>query len=176
VSLLDPATAQVTVLAGALDQPGHTDATGAAARFRNPYDVARLPDGRIAVADYGNHRIRAITLGGVVTTLAGSGVLGAGDGPAATATFGYPQGLAADASGRLYISDTESFTIRTLDAGTVSTLTGGTAGWLDGTLAEAQFYGLEGIALDPTGGALWVADGSRGEALPYNRIRRVALP
>ena len=100
VSLLDPTTGQVTALAGARDQAGYVDGTGAAARFDGAYDVAVLPDGRIAVSDFNNHRVRAVTLAGVVTTLAGTGTAGHADGAASTATFGHPQALASDAGDR----------------------------------------------------------------------------
>ncbi len=177
VSLLTPTTGAVVVLAGVRDQPGFADGRGAAARFDGAYGVALLPDGRIAVADYNNHRVRAITLAGDVTTLAGTGVRGHGDGPAASATFGAALALAADAAGRLYISDTESFTVRVLADGAVTTVAGsGTGGWLDGPRLSAQFWGLEGLDVAADGQTLWVADGSRGEDVPYHRVRRVTLP
>ena len=177
VSLLTPTTGQVVVLAGVRDQPGFADGRGAAARFDGAYGVALLADGRIAVADYNNHRIRAITLTGDVTTLAGTGARGHGDGPAVTATFGAPQALATDAAGRLYVSDTDSFTVRVLADGVVATVAGaGVGGWLDGPRLSAQFWGLEGLAVSADGRTLWVADGSRGEDVPHHRVRRVALP
>lgn len=177
VSLLDPATGRVSLLAGARDLAGYADGTGGAARFSSPYGVALLPDGRIAVADYGNHRIRAVGLDGKVTTLAGTGLLGRVDGPATTASLGYPQGLASDSTGILYITDTASYTIRTLEQDKVATVAGaGAGGWSDGALRDAAFWGLEGMAVSPDGNTLWVADGSRGEPKPYNRVRRVLLP
>ncbi|MBK9031441.1 MAG: hypothetical protein IPL61_08905 [Myxococcales bacterium] len=177
VSVLDPATGAVVALAGALDQAGFADGRGAAARFSAPYDLARLADGRIAVTDLGNHRVRAITLAGDVTTLAGTGARGGADGPATAATFGAPQALASDAAGRLFVSDLDGFTIRMLADGKVTTVAGsGVGGWQDGALRDAQFWGLEGIALSPDGATLWVADGSRGEDVPFHRVRRVLLP
>jgi sugar lactone lactonase YvrE len=175
VAVLALATATLAPLAGVVDQPGYADGRGAAARFDAPYGMARLTDGRIAVADQNNHRLRAIALDGTVTTLAGTGTLGAADGEAAAASFGFPQGLTVDGAGRLYVTDTAGFTIRRLAANEVTTLAGsGIGGWRDGALREAQFYGLEGIACGA--GVLWVADGSRGEPLPYHRVRRVVLP
>lgn len=177
VSLLTPTTGEVVALAGARDQPGYVDGRGAAARFDGAYGVALLADGRIAVADYNNHRVRAVTLSGDVTTLAGTGARGHADGAAATATFGSPQALATDGAGRLYVSDTDSFTVRVLADGAVATVAGaGIGGWLDGPRLTAQFWGLEGLAVAPDGRTLWVADGSRGEDVPYHRVRRVALP
>ena len=94
VSILDPATHQATLLAGALDTPGYVNGVGSDARFAQPYDIALLADGSLAVADMDNHRIRRVTLDGIVTDLAGSGEVGALNGPAAVATFDAPQALA----------------------------------------------------------------------------------
>ncbi|HKA37222.1 MAG TPA: SBBP repeat-containing protein, partial [Thermoanaerobaculia bacterium] len=41
----------------------------------------------------------------VVTTLAGSGAIGSAEGKAASASFSYPQGLAVDSSGNVYVAD-----------------------------------------------------------------------
>jgi len=175
--LLDPDTGAVTPLAGKRGTSGWIDATGVAARFEMPYGLALLPDGRVAVADLGNHRIRAVALDGTVSTLAGSGTAGDADGLAAVARFEHPQGLAIDAAGTLYITDTDNHVVRRLRDGAVTTVVGsGTAGWLDSAeLRDAQLYGLEGLAVAEDGETLWIADGSRGEDVPYHRVRVVAL-
>src|SRR4029450_278338 len=74
ISLIDPVTAAVTPLAGLADCGGFQDGTGSAARFHHPYGVALAANGDILVADQSNHRIRRVTLAGVVTTFAGDGV------------------------------------------------------------------------------------------------------
>jgi DNA-binding beta-propeller fold protein YncE len=177
VRLLDPDTPAITDLAGLFDTPGFADLNGADARLDGPYGVALLSDGRIAVADLFNHRIRAIELDGDVTTLAGTGAIGSTNGAAASATFAYPQDLAVDAADNLYISDMENYVVRKLASGQVSTAVGsGTAGWLDSDdLLAAQLHGLEGIDVAAGGATLWIADGSRGEPLPYHRVRVVDL-
>lgn len=106
VRLFDPRTMAATVLAGSPDQSGFADGSGEAARFNRPYDVVLLGD-RVIVADQNNNRLRAITLAGAVTTFAGTGEAGMADGALAQATFNRPQGLARDAAGNVYVSETE---------------------------------------------------------------------
>ena len=104
----------------------------------------------------------------MVTTLAGNGTASL-DGPAATALFDEPNGIALDANGNIYVSDYGDGRIRKLDSnGKVTTLTGnGTIGWVDGTggpSGTAEFGG--GGALDNSGygiatdayGNVYVAD------------------
>ncbi len=178
VEVLNPTNATVTPLAGTVDQPGWVDANGAAARFFEPYGIVLLPDGRVAVADHGNHRIRAVALDGTVTTLAGNGTAGANNGAIATATFSAPRDISIDNAGNLYIADTGNFVVRKIASGQVSTLVGsGVAGWLDhDDLLTAKLYGLEGLEVSADGTTLWISDGSRGTTAPYNRVRVAKLP
>jgi sugar lactone lactonase YvrE len=94
------------------------------------------------------------------TTIAGRASIGLEDGPAASARFNDPQGLAFDPAGNLYIADTGNHTIRKLTpAGFVSTLAGspGLSGSADGVGRDARFDGPESIAVDPAGN-VYVAD------------------
>lgn len=176
LSLLDPATGVVTPLAGALDTPGYADGTGSAARFDRPYGLARLADGALLVADQNNHRLRRVTLAGEVSTYAGTGVAGATNGPLAAATFNGPQGVAISGS-TVFVADTLNRVVRRIANGTVSTEAGtvGVAGFADGEGTAAQFYGLEGLALDAEGQVLWIADGNGGEGTEFNRVRRLKV-
>lgn len=118
---------------------GREDGVGKEARFYYPQSVAVDPDGNVYVADSLNHLIRKITPNGTVTTLndkQNSGVQvmpgllvesgGYRDGALAQALFNEPSGLALDAKGNLYISDTGNQLIRYIDlsSGTVSTVAG----------------------------------------------------
>jgi DNA-binding beta-propeller fold protein YncE len=176
VELIDPVTHAVQVLAGTVDQFGRTDGVGAEARFSNPYSVV-VVNGEIVVADRSNHLLRKVTLAGTVSTLAGTGVAGFADGALATAAFNRPQGLAATASGVIYVTDLENFRVRRISGGTVDTIAGnGTGGFADGDdRLAAQFYGLEGLATVADGSKLYVADGGRGDELPYNRVRMIEM-
>ncbi len=116
-------TGVVTTLAGlALLGPGSSgsvgagDGTGSGARFNDPTGVAVDAEGNIYVADTANDTIRKVTLAGtnwIVTTLAGTaGAAGSVDGTGDTARFFRPSGVAVDAAGNLYVSDTDNYTIR----------------------------------------------------------------
>jgi sugar lactone lactonase YvrE len=89
--------------------------------------------------------------------LDGSGTV---DGVGIAARFNYPQGLAADGAGNLYVADTENNTIRVItSAGVVSTLAGepGISGSADGSGVAARFLHPGGIAIDAAG-SIYVAD------------------
>jgi sugar lactone lactonase YvrE/type II secretory pathway pseudopilin PulG len=157
----------VSTLAGS-GTAGFTDGTGAAAQFNYPFGVAVDTSGTVYVADTYNHLIRKISPAGVVSTLAGSGTAGFGDGTGAAAQFYYPAGVAVDSSGTVYVTDNGNHSIRKISpAGVVSTLAGsGTAGFGDGTGAAAQFDNPYGVAVDSSG-TVYVADAFN------HRIRKI---
>jgi len=176
IRLVNPTTGAVTPLAGTWDAKGFIDGAGAAARFSAPYGMAIL-DGKLVVADSENHRLRLVALDGSVETLAGSGAAGFADGATATAKFSNVQGVAVAANRDIYIADPGNFRVRRIRADTVETIAGsGEGGYLDSEdRLAAQFFGLEGIGVTPDGSLVFVADGGRGEDVPYNRIRRVNM-
>lgn len=143
---------QVSTLAGSGGLSGSVDGTGPVARFVCPTGLAVDGAGNVYVADAGDHTIRKITPGGVVTTLAGkSGSPGSANGSGATARFNVPYGIAIDSTGTLVVADSENHVIRSITkTGAVSTLAGavGVPGSSDGALANARFYGPRGVAVD----------------------------
>jgi uncharacterized delta-60 repeat protein len=151
----------VTTLAGSAGNRGSADGTGGAARFYDPYAVAVDVSGNVYVADTHNGTIRKITSGGVVTTLAGSaGSIGSADGTGSAARFYYPQDVAVDAAGNVYVADTNNQAIRKItSAGVVTTMAGsvGNGGSADGTGSGARFNGPGGVAVDASG-IVYVAD------------------
>jgi len=145
---------------------GFGDGAAETAQFRYPYDVALDASGNLYVADYHNQRIRKITAGGEVNTLAGS-ARGFADGLGASARFNYPVGVAVDASGNVYVADRDNHLIRRITSGgEVSTLAGSTRGSADGAAGTAQFHSPAGVAVDAAGN-LYVADTSN------HRIRKI---
>ena len=151
----------VTTLAGTASTWGGADGTGAAARFSRPRGPAVDGADNVYVADRDNHTIRKITPDGVVTTLAGTaGVPGSTDGTGAAARFYFPEGVAVDRDGNLYVGDSGNFTIRKITPdGAVTTLAGaaGAPGNADGAGTTARFEEPRGMAVDGDGN-VYVAD------------------
>ena len=107
------ATGVVSTIAGQTRTSGSADGSANLVRFSYPSGIAADGTGNLYIADTDNHTIRQITPGGVVSTVAGlAGASGSADGVGAAARFTYPTGIAVDASGNLYIADTNNHTIR----------------------------------------------------------------
>lgn len=91
------------------------------ATFKQPNDVIVDAAGNLFIADNLNHRVRKVDgATGIITTIAGGGTSGSGDGgPATEAEVAFPSTIASDAGGNLYIGDSSpSPTIRRVDART----------------------------------------------------------
>ncbi len=163
----------VTTLAGTAGASGTTDATGSAARFKLLSGLAVDSSGNIVVADTGNNLIRKVSSSGAATTFAGkAGIAGSADGSGTAASFNAPSGVAVDSNGNVYVADTLNHTIRKVTpAGVVTTFAGqaGTSGAIDGAVASARFFAPQGVALDPTGAILYVADTNN------DTIRKIVL-
>jgi uncharacterized protein (TIGR03437 family) len=142
-------TGTVTTLAGN-GFPGFRGDGGpaAAAQWNAPSAIAIHPGGDLFVADTGNHRVRRLSRGGIVTTFAGTGLPGmaADAGPATLAQLNEPRGLAFDGGGNLYIADTGNNRIRRVD----------TTGFL-GTLEAPELLAPQGV-VSTIDGSLLVAD------------------
>jgi sugar lactone lactonase YvrE len=158
----------VSTFAGS-GQYGSANGTGTAASFGGPFGVATDASGNVYVGDSGNNLIRKISPAGVVSTLAGSGQIGASNGTGTAASFNYPAGLATDASGNVYVGDPGNQLIRKISpAGVVSTLAGsGQIGASNGTGTAASFYFPYRVATDASGN-VYVADGGN------NLIRKIS--
>jgi sugar lactone lactonase YvrE len=126
-----------------------------------PAGLATDVAGNVYVADRGMSIVRRISAAGAVSTFAGSPFQpGSADGQGAAAQFRFPQGVAADSVGNLYVTDSSNGTIRRITPdGTVSTLAGsaGQFAYLDGAGAAARFGYAIGIVTDRLGN-VYVAD------------------
>jgi sugar lactone lactonase YvrE len=117
------------------------------------------------VANYLDDDILKVSSSGTVSTFAGRDTIqGSDNGTALSATFYYPNSVAADANGNVYVSDGVNNLIRKIDVnGNVSTLAGsGVPGAIDSTGVNASFNGPAGLAVDAAGN-VYVADSNNNE-------------
>jgi DNA-binding beta-propeller fold protein YncE len=167
----------VTPLAGQRGVAGFADGAGKAAAFNIPYGLVQRSDGKLIVCDAGNNRLRLVGLDGSVSTLAGTGTAGFADGAMAGAMLSYPEGIAQDKSGTLYISDRGNLRVRRIASGMMDTIAGdGKSGYVDDDdKLASEFQGLEGISVLPDASWVYVADGTQGTSLLSNRVRVIKM-
>lgn len=91
------------------------DGEGVDALFNKPTGLTIDGHRNIFVADRGNSRIRVITPDGRVSTIAGSGEEDFADGPASSAHFARPRGVAISLEGDLIVADTRSNRVRIIE-------------------------------------------------------------
>jgi len=141
------------------------------AQLNGPNAIAVDSAGNLYIADTGNNRVRKVS-NGVIATVAGNGTLGfSGDkGPATNAQLYYPEGVAVDSAGNLYIADAYNNRIRKVSNGVITTVAGNGAFGIsgdDGPATSGQLYKPSGVAVDSAGN-LYIAD------TQDNRIRKVS--
>jgi NHL repeat len=146
---------------------GGDNGLATAAALNGPASVAVDRSGRVFVADAGNRRIRMFTPGGDISTVAGgggaSGADGLGDGgPATAANLAFPQGVAVDGNGNVFVADTYDGLVRMFTVGgTISVVAGtpGAAGFSGdgGPATAAKLSSPAGVAVD-SAGHVYIAD------------------
>ncbi len=144
----------------------------ASAQFSGPSGLSLDANGNLYIADSGNHRVRRISAGGIVSTVAGNGTQGfAGDGGLATsANLDTPAGVLADAAGNIYVADSGNNRIRAVGSdGMIRTIAGSNPSEYEAMPATLLTLNApSGVAVDSSG-SIYVADW-------YNhRIRKVTV-
>ncbi len=152
----------VTTLAGTAGESGEADGAGAAARFRHPQGLAFDNDGNLIVADTFNNLIRRVTPAGAVTTVAGNSSaygFGTRDGTGVQVQFCHPTAVAVNATGEIFVADSNNAAIRKIVGGTVFTAYGvaESFGTSDGDAGGVRFRRPMALASDGAGNLL-VAD------------------
>jgi sugar lactone lactonase YvrE len=147
--------------------PGPGDGGPAtSAQLRTPIGVAVDSGGNLYIADLGNFRIRKVSPGGTISTVAGNGTFGfSGDGGPATSAQLSAEGIALDQTGNLYIADISNRRVRKVSpAGIITTVAGtGTPGDTGdgGPASSAELYEPIFVAVDSIGN-LYIADTVEG--------------
>jgi hypothetical protein len=154
---------------------GYLDGPALDAKFNQPINICLDEEGNMYVSDFLNQRIRKISTDMMVTTIAGNGIAGLLDGPAAQAKFNYPRGICLDDTGNIYIGDSWNHRVRKISLdGIVFTWAGGgtTIGvqsvgdYVDASDTAARFYTPCELSIDLSNN-IFVADA-------YNhRIRKI---
>jgi trimeric autotransporter adhesin len=143
------------------------------AKLNHPTGVCVDNSGNVFIADNNNNRVRKVDPSGIITTIAGNGIVGyAGDGfPATDANFNKIFSVSVDNAGNVYISDDTNNEIRKVSTSGIVTrvagafISGGFSG--DGGPATiAQLNNPVGVAFDKSGN-FYIADKNN------NRIRKV---
>ncbi len=164
---------KISTVAGSLAQPGSSGDGGPAKSATMLYvsDVAFDAAGNMYIVENGSHKIRKVTAGAnpTISTVAGTGVAGySGDGgPAISAQLFFPNGVAVDSAGTIYISDTVNNRIRSVQGATIANYAGADHAQGDGGPApSALLYFPQHLTRDAQGN-LFIADTRN------NRIRKV---
>lgn len=161
VRKVTPDGALVTLAGGSF---GFQDGQGSAARFGMIRGLALDPDGNLVLADSFNNAIRRVTPAGLVSTIAGLGPSGWGfvDGLPSVAKFNFPRGVAVDAQGNVYVSDSGNSAIRMISpSGQVTTLLGSPLhpGTRSGPLSTGSLFAPGGLAMTEDGDLVVVDSG-----------------
>ena len=125
------------------------------AEFRTPSGVAVDAAGNVYVADHGNSAVRKIS-GGIITTIGGTGTQGyTGDGgPATSALFGQPAGVAVGIGGNVYVADVYDFVVRVLTPGVLSAQMASLTG--SGGNGSVQVNDPAGVAWTASSNDAWI--------------------
>ncbi|VTR99632.1 NHL repeat-containing protein [Tuwongella immobilis] len=143
--------------------------------LHGPRALAFAPDGTLWLAlREGNAVLRLDAKTGTITRVAGTGKSGftGNGGPALKATLSGPKGVALDASGNIYLADTESHSVRMIDirTGTLELIvgTGQKGDGPDGDPKSCRLARPHGVFIDRDG-SLLISDSEN------HRIRRLPL-
>jgi len=163
---------RITTVAGATHWAGDLGlATGALLHY--PQHAIKDPAGNLYISDTSNHAIRKVAPSGTITTIAGNGTCGyTGDqSPAVSATLCYPQALALDSNGNLYVADSSNYVVRRIDTGGLITTYAGNGksgdSYNGSQATAAQFRYPFGLAVDGAA-SLYVSD------MTSSRVHKIA--
>lgn len=114
------------------------------ATFRYPSDIALDKFGNYYIADQENNSVRKVDINGIISTIAGNGLLNSSfignNGPAVNSGLGYPESLATDQYGNLFISDSYLNYIYKIDTSGIITIIAGTG--------KSDYDGDGGLAIN----------------------------
>ncbi|MES2702406.1 MAG: T9SS type A sorting domain-containing protein [Bacteroidota bacterium] len=151
------------------------------ARLNNPRGVTVDGDGNLYIADMYNNRIRKVDGGGIITTVAGTGVAGYnGDNILATvATLHHPRSMKLDKFGNIFIADMNNHRVRKITAGTgvITTIAGMGVAYFNGDFwpaaTQASLNSPSDVLIDDTGN-VYIADAHNNRVRKVDTFRRIS--
>jgi sugar lactone lactonase YvrE len=171
------AAGRITLIAGTGVQGVSGDGRQATlAQLNWPQGLAVDSAGNLFIADSGNNRIRKVSASGIITTVAGGGTKGPGDGvPATSVQLTNPSGIAVDSAGNLFIADNANKCIRKVSSssGIITTV----AGIFGGSSVIPENIGDGGSATSAQLGVPYAVAVDSADNIfiaSYNRIRKVS--
>lgn len=161
----------ISTVAGNGSIPFPTSAGGNGGQATNgkiysPTGLALDSLGNLFIADSGDNQIRKVDTSGIITCIAntaGTGGFGGDNFAATSASLNYPEGVAVDAFGNIYIADTVNNRIRKIGIsnGRITTIAGtGTAGYSGdaGSATAANLNSPYAVTVNTNGTIIYVAD------------------
>jgi hypothetical protein len=113
-------TGVITTIAGAVGSCGlNVDGAALSTKLWKPFALSMDSAGRLLIADFGNNRIRQLTVGGDMITIAGGGVNSVEDGDnelAENAHVSSPSGIWVDQYDNIYIAESYGNRVRQIKA------------------------------------------------------------
>ena len=151
------------------------------AQLSSPHGIGLDTSGNLYLADRWNNRIRKIVSGNITTIIGnGQASFGGDFGAATSAQLSYPDGVAVDQTGNVYIADMLNNRVRMVSpTGTIITYAGnGVPGFVGdgGAATSAELNAPAGLAVDSSGN-LYIADSNNAvvrKVTPQGTISTVA--
>ncbi len=144
----------------------------------NPNALAIDKNNRLFVAQEAPSKIVVVSTTGTVSDYAGDGTAAYNDGPAISARFNNPAGIAVDENNRVYVADADNHVVRMIDpktmlVSTIGVYSGGvfSGTYVDGDFNTATFNHPGALAIDPNGD-LYIAANASGSS---PRVRKIDL-
>jgi sugar lactone lactonase YvrE len=169
-------TGVITTVAGT-GASGYTgdEVAATSSRLNTPWSVDVDAANQLYIADFNNERVRMVDTGGIMHTVAGTGIAAAGGdgGPAVEADLHKPVHVMVDPSGGIWISESNNTKVRYVDSGGVTTtIAGNTVLSFAGDAGPPAFAVMNrphATAMDATGN-VYVADRDN------RRVRLILAP
>jgi outer membrane protein OmpA-like peptidoglycan-associated protein/sugar lactone lactonase YvrE len=145
----------LSLFAGTGSSGAPTAGPAASSQLDTPLGVAVDASGDVYIADTYNHEIEKVDTGGTLAVIAGTGTSGAAiAGPATSSHLTFPFGVGVDASGNVYIADSNNNHIEKVDTGGALSIIAGTGSSgvpTAGPALSSAIGQIQGLGVDPAG-------------------------